>query len=63
MVTAGETTKDEVVAPVDHKTVLFPQLPAILVALKVELPGAQNIEGDAAILKPNGVKTPGTTND
>ncbi len=52
-----------VVAPVDQVIVLLPQLPVILDAVNVELPGAQKVEGDAAILKLKGVNTPGTTKD
>ena len=52
-----------VVAPVDHFTVCVPHPPVIDVALKVELPGAQNVAGDAAILKLIGTKVPGQTKD
>ena len=54
---------DGVVAPVDHRMDCVPQPPVIAVALKVELPGAQYVEGEAAILKLIGTKVPGQTND
>jgi hypothetical protein len=51
------------VDPVDHRTVLFPQLPVIPLAVNVELPGAQYVAGDAVGVKLRAVSAPGTTND
>ena len=64
MVAAGETTiVFKVDPPGDHKVLVWPHPPVMLLTLRVAVPGAQNTDGVATTLKFKGTKTPGTTNE